>query len=99
MSAMLKPRWISAGLAGLALACFASAASAADEEFFALTQRLEAEKPRFAKRQQDMLAERYDLADRPAKGVGMSRGKPLQDGVRVKLPGGHELGEARHLLA
>lgn len=35
-----------------------------------------------------MLAERYDLADRPAKGTAMSRGKPVQDGVRVKLPNG-----------
>ncbi|HTR16558.1 MAG TPA: hypothetical protein VMI52_05935, partial [Acetobacteraceae bacterium] len=31
-------------------------------------------------------AERYDLADRPAQGATMSRGKPLQEGVRVKLP-------------
>src|SRR5262249_54016724 len=28
------------------------------------------------------------LSDRPAKGVTMGRGKPLQEGVRVKLPGG-----------
>jgi cytochrome c peroxidase len=34
------------------------------------------------------LAERYDLADRPAPGVTMSRGKAVQDGVRVKLPSG-----------
>ena len=38
------------------------------------------------KRQQALLAERYDLANRPAPGVTMSRGKPVQDGVRVKLP-------------
>ena len=31
---------------------------------------------------------RYDLADRPAKGVTMSRGKPVQEGVRVKLAKG-----------
>ncbi len=60
----------------------------ADEEFSALTKRLQGEKPTFAKRQQTLLEERYDLADRPAKGVTMSRGKPVQDGVRVKLPGG-----------
>lgn len=34
------------------------------------------------------LAERYDLANRPASGVTMSRGKAVQDGVRVKLPSG-----------
>lgn len=34
------------------------------------------------------LAERYDLADRAAEGVRMSRGKAVQDGVRVKLGAG-----------
>ena len=32
--------------------------------------------------------ERYDLGDHPAQGVTMERGKPLQEGVRVKLPTG-----------
>src|SRR5262249_8411633 len=32
--------------------------------------------------------ERYDLGDHPAAGVTMSRGKPLQEGVRVKLTSG-----------
>ncbi|MCU1347070.1 MAG: cytochrome, partial [Acidobacteria bacterium] len=34
------------------------------------------------------LADRYDLTDHPAAGVTMSRGKAVQDGTRVKLPGG-----------
>jgi cytochrome c peroxidase len=34
------------------------------------------------------LARRYDLSDQPAPGVTMSRGKPVQGGVRVKLPAG-----------
>ncbi len=34
------------------------------------------------------LAERYDLADHPAAGLAMTRGKAIQEGVRVKLPGG-----------
>jgi cytochrome c peroxidase len=62
--------------------------SAAAEDFKALVQRLEKEKPAFAKRHADLLAERYDLADRPAAGVTMARGKPVQGGVRVKLPRG-----------
>jgi cytochrome c peroxidase len=66
----------------------ATAAPAADEDFNTLVSRLQREKPTFAKRQQEMLAGRYDLADRPAKGVTMSRGKAVQDGVRVKLPRG-----------
>jgi hypothetical protein len=32
------------------------------------------------------LRDRYDLADRPVQGVTMTRGKPVQGGVRVKLP-------------
>ena len=58
------------------------------EDFTTLTKRLQAEKPKFAQRQQALLAERYDLADRPAKGTAMSRGKPVQDGVRIKLHSG-----------
>jgi cytochrome c peroxidase len=51
-------------------------------------QRTQQEKPVYAKRHQDLLDLRYDLANRPAAGVVMSRGKAVQDGVRVKLPGG-----------
>lgn len=58
------------------------------EDFTMLTKRLQAEKPKFAQRQQALLAERYDLADRPARGATMSRGKPVQEGVRIKLPRG-----------
>jgi cytochrome c peroxidase len=39
------------------------------------------------KRQMALLEDRYDLSDRPMKGVMMSAGrKPVQAGVRVKLP-------------
>jgi cytochrome c peroxidase len=61
-------------------------AAAADEDFATLTKRLQAEKSKFAQRQQALLAQRYDLADRPSRTMTMSRGKPLQEGVRVKLP-------------
>ena len=47
----------------------------------------EADKPQVMKRQADLLAQRYDLSDRPMPGVMMSGGrKPVQDGVRVRLP-------------
>jgi cytochrome c peroxidase len=80
-------------------AAFAATAVAADQptsyapvaikEDFATTQkRMEAAKPAIEQRQQKLLEERYDLSNRPAKGVSMSRGKPIQDGVRVKLPQG-----------
>jgi cytochrome c peroxidase len=61
---------------------------AAEEDFTALVKRLQQEKPQFATRQQALLALRYDLADRPAQGVSMSRGKPVQGGVRVRPPKG-----------
>lgn len=66
----------------------ATVALAQPEDFPTLVKRLQQDKPRFAKRQQDLLAQRYDLADRPAPGVMMARGKPVQDGVRVRLPAG-----------
>ena len=52
---------------------------AADEDFPSLVTRLEKEKPQFAERQQKMLAERYDLANRAANGVTMTRGKAVQE--------------------
>ena len=47
----------------------------------------EADKPQVMKRQADLLAQRYDLSDRPMPGVMMSGGRqPVQEGVRVRLP-------------
>ncbi len=66
----------------------ASATRGADPEFEALVQKLKGEKPAFAQRQQELLERRYDLSDRPAQDAAMSRGKPLQAGVRVRLPRG-----------
>jgi len=58
------------------------------DDFKTVVARMEAAKPEIMKKHMDLLAERYDLSDRPAKGVTMSRGKPIQEGVRVKLPAG-----------
>jgi len=80
------------GMLGLVAAVLAlgggAAPSFAQESFDALVKRTQQEKPTFAARQKSLLAERYDLTDRPAPGVTMSRGKPVQAGVRVKLPAG-----------
>ena len=60
-----------------------------DTETFAATRdRMSAAKSAVMKRQMDLLAERYDLSNKPATGVVMDRSKPVQDGVRVKLPEG-----------
>jgi cytochrome c peroxidase len=53
-----------------------------------VVKRTGSEKAGFAKRQQDLLNARYDLANRPAQGAVMSRGKAVQGGVRVKLAAG-----------
>jgi cytochrome c peroxidase len=88
-----------AGIAAIAVAALALGASAQvptsyapvdDRESFATVQaRMEKEKPALFSKFQKLLAERYDLADKPVAGLTSSgRNKPLQGGVRVKLPGG-----------
>jgi cytochrome c peroxidase len=58
------------------------------EDFASIMARMKADKPAVMKRHMDLLSERYDLGNRPAKGVTMSRGKAVQEGVRAKLPKG-----------
>ena len=58
------------------------------QPFAATMARMKAQRPAVMKRQMDLLAARYDLSDRPAKGVAMSRGRAVQQGVRVKLRAG-----------
>ena len=57
--------------------------------FSTTMEKMKAAKAGIEKRQADLLAERYDLSNRPAKGATQSRGKPIQEGVRVKLPAGN----------
>jgi len=86
MNTRIRTHWFSSMLAAVLLVCGA-VTIAAEEDFATLVKRLQQEKPEFAKRHQALLTERYDLADRPAQGgVTMSRGKPVQEGVRVRLP-------------
>ncbi len=59
-----------------------------EEDFETVVKRMEAAKPEVMKRQMDLLNQRYDLGDNPAEGIVMSNGKPVQAGVRVKLPDG-----------
>jgi cytochrome c peroxidase len=76
LSALLAVTWIPAW------------AQEKQEDFPALVKRLQQAKPEFAERHQKLLEERYDLTNKPAKGAVMSKGKPVQDGVRVKLAEG-----------
>ena len=58
------------------------------EPFSSIMARMTAAKPDIEKEHTELLNERYDLSNRPAPGVTMERGKPVQEGVRVKLPPG-----------
>lgn len=58
------------------------------EPFHAVRDRLTAAKKEVQARQKALLEDRYDLSDRPVPGIAMSGGKPVQGGVRVKLPPG-----------
>jgi cytochrome c peroxidase len=58
------------------------------EPFSAIFAKLSAEKPNVTREHMAILTERYDLSNRPAAGVTMDRTKPVQEGVRVKLPAG-----------
>ncbi|MBU0718312.1 MAG: cytochrome B6 [Planctomycetes bacterium] len=60
----------------------------AKEDFAATMARMTAAKPAVMKKQMALLEERYDMSNRPARGVTMSGGKAVQEGVRVKLPAG-----------
>jgi cytochrome c peroxidase len=58
------------------------------EAFASIMARMSAAKADVMKRQMALLAERYDLSNNPASSVTMSRSKPIQQGVRVKLAPG-----------
>jgi cytochrome c peroxidase len=57
-------------------------------KFEATFRKMSAEKPAVMREARQHLAERYDLSARPAAGVTMTRGKAIQEGVRVKLTSG-----------
>lgn len=61
---------------------------AQDVDFDAVVKQMSAAKDGILQRQRQLLESRYDLSDRPSADVKMSRGKPIQEGVRVKLAKG-----------
>jgi cytochrome c peroxidase len=58
------------------------------EPFPRVMARMTEAKPGVMAKHQALLERRYDLTNRAAAGVTMFRGKPVQDGVRAKLPPG-----------
>lgn len=59
-----------------------------NEPFDNVVKRMSDEKPALKKRQNELLEGRYDLRDKAAKSVTMSKGKAVQEGVRTRLPEG-----------
>jgi cytochrome c peroxidase len=58
------------------------------EPFSIIMSRMKTAKPDVMQRQLTLLEQRYDLIDRSTKDLTMTRGKPIQLGVRVRLPKG-----------
>ncbi|WP_238552836.1 cytochrome B6 [Legionella oakridgensis] len=58
------------------------------EGFKTTMNKMMAEKKAVNDRQQELLNQRYDLSNKPSQDTKMSNGKPIQEGVRVKLPEG-----------
>ena len=94
---MDKKRKIGTGTIGLAAALGAAAAIAAvpnsyapvddRETFEAVKTRMEKNRSAVESRFKKLIGERYDLSDNPVEGLSSSgRNKPIQGGVRVKLP-------------
>src|SRR5262245_39401061 len=79
--------WPLLGVIGIAVTPPRNAA-AEDKPLAQVVEEMSAAKADIMKRHMALLEQRYDLSDQPAKGATMSRNKPLQGGVRVRLPRG-----------
>src|SRR5260370_5176037 len=84
---MRATSWSWSALAAIAFTGIA-VAQPGPEDFEVVRKRMTEAKPAIQKKHADLLAMRYDLEDRPAEGVKMSRGKAVQAGPRAKLPAG-----------
>ena len=58
------------------------------ESFETIMARMQEAKPEVIRRHRELLERRYRLVDCPSKRVSMSRGKPVQTQVRVRLEPG-----------
>lgn len=60
------------------------------EDFPSVMERMQGAKPEIQERHLALLKERYDLSDNPSPDVKMSRGKPVQQGIRARLAQGSD---------
>ena len=61
---------------------------ASKEEFASVMERMVAAKPDVMARHMSLLEYRYELGNHPAQDAVMARGKPVQAGIRVRIPRG-----------
>ncbi|WP_031369997.1 cytochrome b6 [Lysobacter sp. ESA13C] len=94
-SPRLRPLWLlclgALGVSGIALAADPPSSYmpvVIKETFAAIKSRMERDKPAVMQRHRSLLEQRYDLGNKPVRGVSMSGGKPVQGGVRARLPSG-----------
>jgi cytochrome c peroxidase len=59
-----------------------------DRPFNEILRDMSANKANVMREARALLEQRYDMSDRPVPGITMSRGKPVQGGVRVRLQDG-----------
>jgi cytochrome c peroxidase len=65
-----------------------SAKAEMQDDFAATMAKMKAAKAGIMRKHAELLNVRYDLSNRPTGDARMSRGKAVQEGVRVKLPSG-----------
>ena len=85
---LTRPLWLSLVVVAMAALFVVAQEPDAKAKFESTFRKMSAEKAGIMREARAHLAERYDLTSRAAAGVTMTRGKAVQDGVRVKLPAG-----------
>jgi len=85
---LTRPLWLSLVVVAMAALFVVAQEPDAKAKFESTFRKMSAEKAGIMREARAHLAERYDLTSRAAAGVTMTRGKAVQDGVRVKLSSG-----------
>lgn len=64
----------------------ANTSSKVPKEIADVLAKMQAAKPELDRKHAELLKSRYDLSDQPVSGLIMTRKKPVQGGIRAKLP-------------
>ena len=94
METQLDIYWSSTAFAVVLLACDAAIGATVEEDFATLAKQLQGEKPAFSERQQKLLTERYDFADRSRPSSFCLTVDPFRIELRTKAPIGRYDGGA-----